>query len=86
VKLSLAGGDSKVGPPEYTDVVKLAQAYVQAAPERMVWGTNWPHPNETTKPDDAMIFDLLSEYAPDEATRHRILVSNPAVLYGFAKS
>ncbi len=86
VKLSLAGGDSKVGPPAYTDVVKLAQAYVQAAPERMVWGTNWPHPNETTKPDDAMIFDLLSEYAPDEATRHRILVENPAVLYGFAKS
>jgi predicted TIM-barrel fold metal-dependent hydrolase len=52
----------------------------------MVWGTNWPHPNETTKPDDATIFDLLSEYAPDEATRHRILVSNPAVLYGFAKA
>jgi predicted TIM-barrel fold metal-dependent hydrolase len=86
VKLSLAGGDSKVGPPAYTDVVKLAQAYVQAAPERVVWGTNWPHPNEATKPDDAMIFDLLSEYAPDEATRHRILVENPAVLYGFAKS
>ena len=86
VKLSLASSDSKVGPPTYADVVKVAQAYVQAAPERMVWGTNWPHPNETTKPDDALIFDLLLQYAPDEATRHRILVENPEALYGFAKS
>jgi D-galactarolactone isomerase len=85
VKLSLAGGDSKVGPPAYSDVVKVAQAYVQAAPERMVWGTNWPHPNETAKPDDAMIFDLLSEFAPDDRTRHRILVENSELLYGFAK-
>ena len=86
VKLSLASSDSKVGPPAYTDVVSVAHAYVQAAPERMVWGTNWPHPNDTTKPDDAMVFDLLSQYAPSEATRHRILVENPEELYGFAKS
>jgi D-galactarolactone isomerase len=86
VKLSLASTDSKIGPPTYADVVEVAQAYVKAAPERMVWGTNWPHPNETTKPDDAMIFDLLSQFAPDGATRHRILVKNPEVLYGFSKS
>ncbi|MGD0962550.1 MAG: amidohydrolase family protein [Candidatus Acidiferrales bacterium] len=86
VKLSLASSDSKVGPPTYADVVKVAQAYVEAAPERMVWGSNWPHPNDLTKPDDAIVFDLLSQYAHDEATRHRILVENPEVLYGFARS
>lgn len=86
VKLSLASSDSKVGPPSYGDVVKVAQAYVEAAPERMVWGTNWPHPNDATKPDDALVFDLLLQYAPDEATRRRILVENPEALYGFPKS
>ena len=55
-----------------------------AAPERMVWGSDWPHPTEAaTKPDDAVLFDLLADWAPDEATRHRILVENPATLYGF---
>jgi predicted TIM-barrel fold metal-dependent hydrolase len=86
VKLSMTYRDSKDGPPTYADVTKVAQAFVQAAPERMIWGTNWPHPNEASKLDDAMIFDLLSQWAPDEATRHRILVENPEVLYGFSKS
>ncbi len=53
------------------------------APERMVWGSDWPHPTEKDKPDDAVLFDLLSDWAPDEQTRHRILVDNPARLYGF---
>jgi D-galactarolactone isomerase len=86
VKLSMAAGDSKDGPPTYADVSKVAQAYVKAAPERMIWGSNWPHPGEANKPDDAVVFDLLSQWAPDVATRHRILVDNPEVLYGFAKS
>jgi predicted TIM-barrel fold metal-dependent hydrolase len=86
VKLSMAAGDSKDGPPTFADVTKVAQAYVKAAPERMIWGSNWPHPGEANKPDDAVVFDLLSQWAPDEKTRHRILVDNPAVLYGFAKS
>ena len=47
----------------------------------MVWGSDWPHPTETDKPDDAVLFDLLSDWAPDEATRQRILVDNPAKLY-----
>jgi len=85
VKLSVTYDSSKIGPPSYSDVNKVGQAYVQAAPERLVWGSNWPHPNETTKPDDAMLFDLLGQWAPNEATRHRILVENPAILYGFAK-
>ena len=52
----------------------------------MVWGSDWPHPTEpdSHKPDDAMLLDLLSAWAPDEAQRRRILVDNPATLYGFA--
>ena len=86
VKLSGAYLISKVGPPSYADVTGIARAYVQAAPERMVWASDWPHPSPKEKPDDAMLFDLLAAWAPDEAVRHRILVENPAALYGFPKS
>jgi D-galactarolactone isomerase len=85
VKLSVTYDNTKDGPPTYADVNKVGQAYVQAAPERMVWGSNWPHPNETNKPDDAILFDLLTQWVPSEATRHRILVENPSALYDFAK-
>lgn len=61
----------------------LARALVRAAPERMLWGSNWPHPNATTIPDDAALLDALAEWAPDAATRRAILVDNPARLYGF---
>jgi predicted TIM-barrel fold metal-dependent hydrolase len=61
----------------------LARALVAAAPERMLWGTNWPHPNAQTIPDDAALLDLLAEWAPAEATRRAILVDNPMALYDF---
>jgi len=83
VKLSVTYDNTKDGAPGYADITRVAQAYVKAAPERMVWGSNWPHPNETTKPDDALLFDLMAKWAPDEAARKRILVDNPASLYGF---
>ena len=86
VKLSVTNDNTKDGPPGYADITRVAQAYVKAAPERMVWGSNWPHPNETNKPDDAALFDLLAKWVPDEATRKRILVENPAALYGFPKA
>ena len=86
VKLSVTYDSSKIGPPTYADVNKVGEAYVKAAPERMLWGSNWPHPNETAKPDDARLLDLLGEWAPGEATRRRILVENPEILYGFAKA
>ncbi len=88
VKLSGAYQDTKVGPPTYSDTTEVARAFVTAAPERMVWGSDWPHPTEKPdhKPDDAILFDLLAAWAPDEATRTRILVQNPAALYGFPKS
>jgi predicted TIM-barrel fold metal-dependent hydrolase len=86
LKLSGAYADTKVGPPSYADSTAVAQAYVKAAPDRLVWGSDWPHPTEQSKtlPDDAVLFDLLAEWAPDEKVRNRILVDNPARLYGFA--
>jgi D-galactarolactone isomerase len=86
VKLSGAYQDSKVGPPSYSDTVPVARAYVKAAPERMVWASDWPHPTEKEKPDDAVLFDLLEEWTPDPAARTAILVQNPATLYGFPRS
>jgi predicted TIM-barrel fold metal-dependent hydrolase len=87
VKLSGAYSNSKVGAP-YPEATKIAQAFVRAAPERLVWGSDWPHPGlpDGKKPDDALLFDLLTEWAPDEASRNRILVRNPEALYGFGKS
>src|SRR5260370_15173376 len=84
VKLSGAEDDTKVGPPTYADSTAIAQAYVKAAPERCVWGSDWPHPGEREKkPDDAILFDLLLAWVPDERTRRRILVENPSGLYDF---
>lgn len=87
VKLSGLYQDTKVGEPGYADTVKVGKAFVDAAPERMLWGTDWPHPSIFSErkpwPDDANMLDLLAEQAPDETVRHRILVENPATLYGF---
>jgi D-galactarolactone isomerase len=85
VKISGAYMNTHVGPPTYSDATKAAQAFVQAAPERLVWGSDWPHPTPEVPPDDAVLFDLLTEWAPDDATRNRILVTNPEKLYGFGR-
>jgi D-galactarolactone isomerase len=85
VKLSGAYADTKVGPPTYADTSAVARAYVKAAPERLVWGSDWPHPSEKVKPDDALLLDLLLDWAPDEAIRTRILTQNPEELYAFPK-
>jgi D-galactarolactone isomerase len=87
VKLSGAYMDTNAGGPTYSDKLAVAQAYIKAAPERVVWGSDWPHPTEKPehKPNDAALFDLLTAWAPDAAHRQRILVSNPERLYGFAK-
>jgi D-galactarolactone isomerase len=87
VKLTEPYEDSKIGPPTYSDTSELARAYAQAAPERMLWGTDWPHPTQPgVKPDDANLLDLLSDWAPAEAIQTRILVTNPIEFYGFDKS
>jgi len=87
VKLSNIASNSKIGPPSYPEATKIAQAFVKAAPERLLWGTDWPHPGTpTNKPDDAQLFDLWLEWGAGEQTRNRILVQNPETLYGFAKA
>jgi D-galactarolactone isomerase len=83
VKLSAPYETSKTGAPRYEDVSRLARALVKAAPERMLWASNWPHPGQQPRPDDAALLDILADWAPDEAVRRKILVDNPAELYGF---
>lgn len=85
VKLSGAYLNSRIGPP-YPEATAIAQDFVRAAPEQLVWGSDWPHPTSPgpEKPDDAMLFDLLVDWAPGDATRHKILVENPERLYGFS--
>lgn len=85
VKLSAPYETSKAGPPDYADVGALASALIAAAPERMLWATNWPHPSaQENPPDDALMLDMLAHWCDDEATRNRILAVNPAEVYGFA--
>ncbi|MGH6881560.1 amidohydrolase family protein [Hypericibacter sp.] len=68
----------------YADVTPIARALVEAAPERCVWGTDWPHPaNKLAMPDDGPLTDLLRDWVPDEAVRRRILAENPKALYDF---
>lgn len=81
----LCGYRSSAGFP-YRDVHAMAQAMIAAAPERCVWGTDWPHPSlrlPEEVPDDGQLMDLLGEWAPDAGLRRAILVENPARLYGF---
>ena len=67
----------------YDDVVPFAQALVAAAPERILWGTDWPHPNMAIMPDEGELLNLLATYVPDEGVRNSILVDNPQRLYDF---
>ena len=84
VKLSGAYMRSTVHGPSYADTLPLGQALVQAAPERLVWGSDWPHTTETPGTvNDADLVDLLSAWAASDAAMDRILVDNPARLYGF---
>jgi 2-pyrone-4,6-dicarboxylate lactonase len=84
VKVSGAERLTAVGAPGYADVVPFARALIAAAPTRILWGTDWPHPNVRAMPDDGDLVDLLAAFAPDEATRTAILVDNPTRLYDFA--
>lgn len=84
VKISGAYLDSRVGAPDYSDVHAVARALIRYAPDRCVWGSDWPHPTEAvSKPNDAALLDLLTDWAGNEDTRRKILVENPALLYGF---
>lgn len=68
----------------YADIVPHARALVAAAPDRIVWGSDWPHVMvKKAMPNDGDLFDLLAEWVPEESARERVLVHNPAALYGF---
>jgi D-galactarolactone isomerase len=85
-KLAGCYESSRAGPPRYEDVGAVTRAIVGHAPERVIWGTNWPHNQATsaeTYPNDADLLDLLLDWAPDEAHRRKILVDNPAELFGY---
>jgi predicted TIM-barrel fold metal-dependent hydrolase len=93
VKISGAYRVSK-RPPDYSDAAPLAKALISANPERILWGTDWPHPNSGSgRPaaevtplfqiDDGRLLNQLPVWAPDAAIRKKILVDNPARLYGF---
>jgi predicted TIM-barrel fold metal-dependent hydrolase len=86
VKLSGAYRTSRQPSAPFSDVVPYAQALIAAGPERCVWGSDWPHPmvNDRPMPNDGDLADLVTDWAPDETQRRRILVDNPARLYGFA--
>ena len=83
--MKLSGAYMFGAPPVYAEALPIARAAIAAAPERVVWGSDWPHPTEAEKPDDAVLLDLLLDWAPDDAARHRILIDNPAALYGFPR-
>jgi predicted TIM-barrel fold metal-dependent hydrolase len=89
VKLSgayLYGGGTA---PNYAGASEAAKGYIKTAPERCVWGSDWPHPDATKKlnpvamPDDVTLINLMAQWAPDPKLRHRILVENPEKFYGF---
>ncbi|MBN8990081.1 MAG: amidohydrolase family protein [Rhizobiales bacterium] len=83
VMLSLGEKTSKAGPP-WDDVIPIARAYIEAAPDRCVWASDWPHPVSVVQPpNDADLLELLYRYAPDEAELRKILVTNPAELFRF---
>ncbi len=70
--------------PHYEDVIPFARTLIEAAPEHMIWGTDWPHPAlYDAMPNDGDLLDALYDYAPEEDVRRIILVENPARLYGF---
>ena len=69
--------------PEFADAAPMARALIEAAPDRLIWGSDYPHLSFADKVGSVQLFNLLAGWAPDDATRRRILVDNPAVLFGF---
>ena len=96
VKISAAADQVSKLAPDYPDALPLARALVSANAQRILWGTNWPHPDSAGRPgrkntdlaihmhtDDGRVLNLLPVWVPDPVTRKGILVDNPARLYGF---
>ena len=76
-------GSERISFPPYDAALPFARALVEASPERCLWGTDFPHPNPTHEADEADLVDLIPLFARDPAQQRRLLVDNPARLYGF---
>lgn len=85
IKLSGAYLDSQLGADDhYRDIDPIARAWLALAPEKLVWGSDWPHPSAGKDiPDDGLLLDMLSRWTDVIALQDRVLVTNPATLYGF---
>jgi D-galactarolactone isomerase len=84
LKLSAPYLASAYGGPNFADLTEIAEALVKSYPERLLWGSDWPHATEATKPNDADMLDWLMQLIPNTTDQHRIFVDNPAALYKFA--
>lgn len=84
VKLSAPYESSRSGPPDYADVAWIARLLAEHYPERCLWASNWPHPNQAPRPGDATMLAWALGCVDEASTRRKVLVDNPAELYGFA--
>ena len=82
VKITGLERASASGPP-FHDAVPFAKSLIDNAPDRVIWGTDWPHPNVKIMPNDGDLVDLIPLYAPEPAIRQKLLVANPARLFKF---
>ncbi len=84
IKLSGAYLDSQVGEAgDFLDIDAVARHWITTAPNRLVWGSDWPHPTEMIKPNDANMLDMLARWTTERSVIEQILVTNPSGLYGF---
>lgn len=88
VKLSGLYMETKSGAPGYADTAAVAKSYIDGARERVVWGSDWPHPTESAehKPDDAVLLDALGALLPTPALQQQVFVTNAEKLYDFPKA
>ena len=76
-------GSERISMPPYAEAVPIARALVEAAPARVLWGTDFPHPNATHEADEADLVDLVPQFTADKVVQRQLLVDNPARLYDF---
>lgn len=81
--VKLTGTYRMATPPDFANAAPMARALIEAAPDRLIWGSDYPHLSFADQVGSVQLFNLLADWAPDEATRKKILVENPAALYGF---
>ena len=86
IKISAPYESSRSGPPGYDDIAWIARLVARRYPERCLWASNWPHPNQNPAPSNVAMLDWGLGFCADPAAQKKALVDNPAKLYGFAPS